>query len=226
MTRSTPAILQEPEQETRERLLAAAGEVFSKQGFTRATVRDICAAAGANVAAVNYHFRDKQGLYEAVMEQWLRVAFEKYPPLGGVSPDAKPEEKLRAFIRSFLFRILDEGRPSWHGRLVAREMIDSTPLLDQKVNELIRPMISLLESIVREIIGARASAIQLRRCALSIVGQCLFYTHARPVVDRIFPEQNYTPAAIEELAHHVAQFSLAGLNAMRASTAEGAKEAP
>src|SRR4051794_36148064 len=74
--------------QTRERLLEAAGQVFAEQGFRRATVRQICKRANANVAAVSYHFGDKLKLYAAVINHWLGVALEKYPPDLGLGPDA------------------------------------------------------------------------------------------------------------------------------------------
>ena len=48
---------------TKTRLLEAAGEEFADKGFEGATVRVICDRAGVNLAAVNYHFGDKEHLY-------------------------------------------------------------------------------------------------------------------------------------------------------------------
>ena len=54
--------------ETRHKLIEAAGEIFAEAGYQNATVREICARAGANVAAVNYHFGDKMGLYTELLK--------------------------------------------------------------------------------------------------------------------------------------------------------------
>ena len=56
------------DRETRDRLLDAGGRLFATRGFKRVTIRDICREAGTNVAAVNYHFSDKLGLYREVLE--------------------------------------------------------------------------------------------------------------------------------------------------------------
>src|ERR1700749_925116 len=90
---------------TREHLLEAAGEVFAEVGFRAATVRQICQRAGANIAAVNYHFGDKEELYRALLKDSYRAAIAKYPPDFGLPPRATPEQRLRAFVYSFLLRI-------------------------------------------------------------------------------------------------------------------------
>ena len=54
--------------ETRQRLLTVAERLFADRGFKKVTVREICRAARANVAAVNYHFGDKLGLYREVLQ--------------------------------------------------------------------------------------------------------------------------------------------------------------
>jgi len=53
-------------QEKRRRLLEAAGEVFAEHGFKGATIQEISQRASANIASVNYHFRDKETLYHEV----------------------------------------------------------------------------------------------------------------------------------------------------------------
>ena len=54
--------------ETRQRLIAAATEVFGRLGFEAASTRAIADAAGANLAAIPYHFGGKEGLYLAVAD--------------------------------------------------------------------------------------------------------------------------------------------------------------
>jgi AcrR family transcriptional regulator len=197
-------------QETKQRVLEAAGEVFAEQGYRAATVRGICERAGANVAAVNYYFGDKDRLYEAVVRLAQDSALEQYPP--HAAPDASEAEKLHTFVRSLLLRVLDEGRPAWHGKLMAREMVEPTHVLDLIVKDTLRAQFDLLSGIVRAIIGRRASVEQVRLCASSIVGQCLFYRHAQPVIQRMFPQQKAGLREIERLAEHITQFSLAALD--------------
>src|SRR6478752_1386010 len=166
---------------TRQRLLEVAGAVFAEQGFKCATVREICKRAGANVAAINYHFGDKQGLYSETLRYWVRESLAKYPPNLGVDESATPEQKLHAYVRSFFWRIFDEGRPSWYGKLMAREMIEPTHALDDCAKETMRPIGELLREIIRQLIP-NASEEQLRRTALSIIGQIVFYHHCRPAI--------------------------------------------
>jgi AcrR family transcriptional regulator len=200
-----------PRTDTRHRVLEAAGEVFAERGFRAATVREICQRAKANLAAVNYHFGDKERLYEAVLQYTFRHAVETYPLDLEVGAEATAAERLRAFIRSHLFSFLDEGLPAWRGKLVAREMAEPTRALDAVVDQMIRPDAELLMAIVRDLIGHDATPQRVWQCTASIIGQCLFYHHARPVIMRLNLEQTYTPEAIEQLVDHIAQFSLAAL---------------
>ena len=196
--------------ETRRQLLEAAGEVFAEAGFRDATVREICRRAGANIAAVNYHFGDKETLYAEVLRYAHGRALEKYPPLLDVPADAPAEKKLRAFVHSFLLRIFDKGPTAWHGKLMSREMIEPTAALDSLVEERMRPMADQLRQSWRTSSAAPANDERVRLCGMSVVSQCVFYHHCRPVVSRLFPKHPPEDAAsIERLADHITRFSLA-----------------
>lgn len=199
---------------THQRLLEVAGEVFAEYGYRAATIREICRRAGANVAAVNYHFRDKDGLYAECLSYWLNEALKEYPPDMGVTAQSTPQERLHAFIRSFLFRILDESRHAWYGKLIARNLIESTPFLDTCVEQSIRPMASRLRDIIRELVGPHASESDIRQAGISIVGQVTFHRHSRAAIAKLYPEMTYTHADLERIARHITDFSLAGLKVL------------
>ncbi len=196
---------------TRCQLLAAAAEVFAESGFRAATVREICLRANANIAAVNYHFGDKEELYRQVLTETYRTAIQKYPADFGLPPRATPEQRLRAFIHSFLLRIFSAGPSAHHGKLMAREMIEPTGALDAIVKDEIRPMADILHSIIGGLLGAKASDETKRLCSMSVVSQVLFYHHCRPVVARMFPDMKFNASGIEKLTAHITRFSLAAI---------------
>ncbi|MGJ8676437.1 MAG: TetR/AcrR family transcriptional regulator [Akkermansiaceae bacterium] len=88
---------------TRDRLLDVARQLIAQHGFESVSLRDISAAAGANVAAVNYHFGSKEKLFDEIQLQFMRpVSEERMRLLNEVSlNNEKPDIKLvlDAFLR-------------------------------------------------------------------------------------------------------------------------------
>ncbi len=191
--------------ETRERTLEAAAEVFAAKGFRAATVREIVARAKVNLAAVNYHFGDKRRLYAEALEREMRRVHSRHPLDGGLPAGAPAERRLRAFVTGFLHRVTD--RESRAGRLMAREMIEPTAALDRLAERVIRPIYAGLVALVREL--RKMSAAEAEFAAKSILGQILFYKHCAPVVERI---DGRLPR-LDALAEHIARFSLGGVRA-------------
>lgn len=200
-----------PANGTRERILQAGGEVFAESGFERATIREICRRASVNIAAINYHFQDKENLYLQVLQYCKALAFKKYPSYLHTRKKDPPEVKLKAFVRSFLFRVLDRGSSSLFGRMVSREYIEPTRALDVLVEETIRPVFSQLGSIIAEILGKGAQEMRIRLCCASVVGQCLFYLYAGHVLKKLFPDQKFETREIETIAEHIVRFSLSAI---------------
>jgi len=194
------------------RLLEAAGPIFAAEGFHWAKVRDICARAGANVAAVNYHFGDKLGLYTEVLRYSIAAA--------GIDPNLTanawgnpPEVRLRAFIRMILDCVFISSRPAWHMKLVLQEMSHPTPAMNEVIQQFIRPRYEILCDVIGSLIGQRSKARVTQLCAHSVVGQARHYLIANAVIGAVWPELTFTPKDVDEIADHITTFSLAGIKA-------------
>lgn len=197
---------------TRHRILDAAGEVFAELGFQKATVRKICQQAGTNLASINYYFGEKENLYFEVLKYGHEISMKKYPLELGLNRDLPPEERLQNYIRVFLLRMFDEGKPSWFGKLIAKEMAEPTQAFDRLVREVVRPLNKFLASIVQELVGGEMDENEIRLSCASIIGQCVYYHYSKPIISRLFPKSAYTPEGIEQITRHIAQFSLNGLH--------------
>ena len=195
---------------TSQHILDAAGPIFAKKGFHATTVREITREAKVNVAAVNYHFRDKQELY-------VKVCLSMAHQAAGATKIAQadftgtPEQQLRIFIGAFLGYLLDPERPEWQGRLIAREMAEPTRALDRLVEESILPVKKQLHGIVHELLGPGVPEARVHLACLSVIGQCLHYVHCRQMIGRLFPSNRQVHRDVDTLANHIFEFSLAGL---------------
>jgi AcrR family transcriptional regulator len=206
---------------TRERIADAAGEIFAERGFDGTTVRDICQRAGANIAAVNYYFGDKQRLYvEAVVRahRW-RMEQARLPEW---TNDTPAETKLADFITTFIRRVRTGPEDTWHTKLMMREMANPTAACAELVQSSIRPQFDMLLAILRELFPADTSAEQLRLTGFSIVGQCLFYHLADPVVRNLLTPDEYSELDVTKLAKHILDFSLSSIGRVARSGRKGA----
>lgn len=222
---SQPPSPASPDAVTRQRLVDAAADVFVEHGFRGATVRDICARAGANVAAVNYHFGDKETLYRAVLDQLFAGAFERHPLNLGPAPELTPEQHLHTFVRGLLARLLSEDVAARIGKIMAREMMEPSAALDHIIANITRPMFGGLTHVVRQLLGPAATDELVTRCAFSVVGQCLFYRHSHEAARRLAPGLEGSPERIDAIAEHVARFSLAGIAAVASADTPAARPA-
>jgi TetR/AcrR family transcriptional regulator, regulator of cefoperazone and chloramphenicol sensitivity len=195
---------------TRERIAEAAGEIFAERGFDGTTVRDICQRAGANIAAVNYYFGDKQRLYIEAVVRAHRWRMEQ-APLPEWSDATPAETKLADFITTFIRRVRSGPEDTWHTKLVMREMAHPTAACAELVQSSIRPQFEILLSILRELLPSDTTAERLRLTGFSIVGQCLFYHFADPVIRNLLTSKEYSELDIEKLAQHILDFSLSSI---------------
>jgi len=202
------------DQETRARLLNAAARLFAERGFARVTVRDICRKARANVAAVNYHFSGKHGLYTAVMQSAIATMQTTSEAMRAAGEGQGPEARLRSYVKVFLERVAGKGRETWIHQLLMRELADPTPALDMVAEQVLKPRMAYLCGTISELVNRPADDPRVVLCALSVQAQFqgLLWHKIMPTVA---PGAEITPETLDAIAEHITHFSLAGLRGFR-----------
>ncbi len=138
--------------ETKERILDAAERLFAEQGFSGTSMRAITTAAGANLAAVNYHFGSKESLIDAVFSRRIRpINEERIQWLDRLEADGEPsvEQIVEAFLAPPLRVSQDpvEGESLLH---VAQMIGHATSRPDVRIKEmLIHQFDTIIERFTR-----------------------------------------------------------------------------
>jgi AcrR family transcriptional regulator len=217
-----------PRPPTRERLLAAASDLFAERGFHRTTARDIAARAGVNLASGHYHYGSKKDLYLAVLRaQFADVRSRlvaRGASLDSAALDRLSRRELEALLEAriaTMLEILIGPPPGRHGTLMQREMTDPSEALPVIVEEFILPMKREMEEIVSRCVPGLERR-QVERCGLSIVGQATFYRFATPAMLRILGRSAYPADFARTAARHIASFSLGGMERLAAASRRGA----
>jgi AcrR family transcriptional regulator len=207
--REKVASLMESQDPTKVRLIEAAGEEFAGKGFESARVRTICDRAGANVAAINYHFGDKEQLYVETVLDAHRCGLDGPEAEAAVPP--LPAGQLRCFIHHFLCHVLAINHPEdWRHRLMLREMLHPTAASDVLIRDAIRPKFDCLQAILRQFCPA-AEERKLNALAFSVIGQCLYYRMGRPFAERLIGREAFDSLDLDFLTDHITSFCLAAL---------------
>lgn len=196
--------------DTRQRLIDAAGTIFAEKGYEAASVRDICQQASANIAAVNYHFGDKRSLYVAAVRHAQSCADSDQPEIVW-PPGMPPTERLREYIRTMLERKLEGNKPVWHLEIMLREMAHPTEACAAVVEDYVRPMANGMRAILLDLLGEDFPDDQGKLIGFSIVGQVLFYYVHQPMIRLLIGEDEYQKLTVKALAEHIANFSLAAM---------------
>jgi AcrR family transcriptional regulator len=202
------------DRETRDRLLKSAAQLFADRGFKKVTVRDICRAARANVASVNYHFGDKTGLYREVLQlaiDTMRATTDAAREAGEGLP---ADERLRRYINVSMCRVMTGSNGSWISRLIHRELTDPTPTFDAIVEQAFRPRVDDLSAMVAELLGCTLDDPRVSQCVASIHAQWMLFV-PNPVASRLRTKLQLRADDPAKLADHIARFSLAGIYALQ-----------
>jgi TetR/AcrR family transcriptional regulator, regulator of cefoperazone and chloramphenicol sensitivity len=199
--------------DTRDRLLHAAAEIFAEKGFAATTVREICLRAPANLALINYYFGDKLELYKEVLQ---KAILDEGPGRKMQPIEANPEEELRQMILAMLERSLDQSkRSSLRYRMMMQEFAHPSRATDLIVDLTLKPVYDRLREIVARILHLPPGHTKARLAAHSIIGQVVHFAHSGPVMPILWPQMKMTAAQRKLIATHIADLTLSYLRAQQ-----------
>lgn len=193
----------------------AASKIFAEKGFRDTTIAEISRQAGTNVAAINYHFGNKETLYREAWRQSFRESIKAHPPDGGVDINSMPEQRLAGQVTALLRRINDK-----HNRdflIVNKELANPTGLLEEVMQEELRPLRRRIMTLMSEILGSGSSERAIRFCTVSMLSLCVMPAFInmmeKPGIDG--ENESLRIDDIDAYARHVVSFSLAGIGVFR-----------
>jgi len=184
--------------EVRERLIEAARELFARDGFDAASVRDITAQANANLGAITYHFGSKEALYHAVIERFATPLADQ---LAAISAEPRPPlERLATAMWTFMDHIWQHPEMP---RLILRELASDRPLPEPVARVIRRNMESFSRMVAEGQADGTIRPGEPHLMAMSIAGQPMFLALAGRAIRQAIGTDPGDPAIRKLIAEHV-----------------------
>jgi AcrR family transcriptional regulator len=182
-----------PTRDTHESLLAAATEVFSGKGFAGARVDEIARRARANKAMIYYHFRSKEGLYEAVLVSLLDGVHDRLEAAARGERD--PRARLVAIYRTLMG--IFAAQPAFP-RLMLREILAGGSHMDARAARALGRVFEIVRRTLEE--GTRQGVfrpVPPLLVHLNMVATLLLFAASTPFRERVRQANPHVPVPRE-----------------------------
>ena len=200
---------------SKERILCEAEALFAERGFYAVTVREITQAARCNLAAVNYHFGNKQNLYMEVFKcLWKPRAqriLARFESVLAAQKELTLQVIVQAVAEAFIKGPLSDEERLRHSQLMIREMARPTEAFEMVIGDVIGPFHGKLAELIRPFMAPQMGKVALLLHIQSLISMVIHFNFARNPVMRV-TGMEYDDAFKDELVKHLVQFSLSGLN--------------
>jgi len=200
---------------TREEIIRAAVRLFSDKGYAHTTIRDICSEADVNIAAVNYHFKGKKGLGDAVVDFLFENVSDIKQVLGKaekISTASEWEKAIRAFIHNFIAdRDKEEFRNYYRSRLIFLELNNPSELFDRLYSGYMGPVQKLLQTLIRMGLPEDAGEEEVSLWIVTLMAQCVMFRKKSHKKMNIAEIDFSNPANVSMVADHISSTLFSGL---------------
>ena len=166
------------DQNTEEKILAAAKQVFLEKGLDGARMQDIADKAGINKALLHYYFRSKDKLFEVI---YAEAASTFLPRIATVmASDLSLFEKIETFVKEYIEMLIENP---YLPLFILTELNRQPQAFIQKIWGNRRPPIEkLIDQIDREVKNKKIKPIPAIHLMMNMTSMCIFPFVARPMV--------------------------------------------
>ena len=199
---------------THERILDEAEILFARKGYHAVSIREITNSAGCNLAAVNYHFGNKQNLYlEVFRSRWIPRASrinKCFRQSLAANNTLSPAAVVQSFAGAFISGPMTDDERKRHHQLIYGELAKPTEAFEIVADEMLRPLFKILQNDLRAAMTNEIEEEQLTLNAFSILAMVLYFNFARHLITR-FTGAEYNADFKSRLVEHIVKFSLYGI---------------
>jgi AcrR family transcriptional regulator len=200
---------------TRDRLLDEAEDLFAQRGYHAVSVREITKAAAVNLAAVNYHFGNKQNLYlEVFRSRWMPRASriqQSFRQSLNHNGNPTPNMVIQSFARAFLEGPMSADERTRHLKLISGELAQPTEAFEHVVEQVFRPLFGNLLQDMRRVMPHVIDEKQMVLNIFSILSMVLYFNFARPLIAQFVGGRDFDDLETR-LVDHIVKFSLNGID--------------
>ena len=192
---------------SRDQLLLQATRIFSLKGFAGASTREICDAAGVNIAAIHYYFGDKAGLYRAVLLKPITRITSRLQ--GFDDPNLSFEASMRVLLAPFIAASKDAEHDRAVMRLHLREMLEPSPVFREVVEQSVVPHHNALAQLLARHVGIAKPDEAIHHLAFALVAMANDYCMSREFMHLLAPRVLDRPDANERILDRLVAYSAA-----------------
>ena len=191
-----------PEQTTREQILQVAHDAFTRKGFANSSVSEICTEAGVSAPTLYYHFGNKDGLFQAVVEETLSLDAFNNLLQEAIAPAGDVWSKLHAYVYTYLCHFPTQLlNPGLH-------LQDSTQLNGKSLQQL-EAGLSQIYQLTNDLLQEGITSGELRQVDVHIIASCLMGTVDSFVRSQVYLGVQYDP---QELTSAIVDLFANGLS--------------
>lgn len=192
-------------EDSRQRIIEAALEIFGRYGYEGASTRQLAQAAQVNLAAIAYYFGGKEGLYQAVAEHIIGILSARQAPVVAKAKAALSDPQMTADqALALLLQVLDsmadmvigaEAADRW-ARFLMREQMDPTPAFDILYDGFMRRLHGTCSALIARVIGAAPEDEEVLVRASTVIGQVMVFRAARAAIQRRLGWDDFGPERV------------------------------